>query len=122
VVRYDPPRAFPGNEASAAARTLTYCNVYDNGYSDPDQVKKQSTSPPTPFGFAAPGGPCREPSGCTEGNVGAACSGNTDAARDTSCDSSPGTGDGVCDACPLRGGVTTEDEMFIMMGGFYVEK
>jgi len=120
VVHFDPPRAYPDASASPAARTLTYCNVYDNGYSDPEKVKKQSTSPPTPFGFLAPGGPCREATGCTKGNVGAFCSGDTDAARDSSCDSSPGAGDGVCDACRLRGGVTTEDEMFIMMGAFFV--
>ena len=27
---------------------------------------------------------------------------------------------GSCDACPVRGGVTTEDEMFLMLGSFYV--
>ena len=26
----------------------------------------------------------------------------------------------VCDACPLEGGVTTEDEMFIMLGFYYM--
>jgi hypothetical protein len=36
------------------------------------------------------------------------------------CDSSLGLGDGVCDACPLEGGVTTEDEMYIMLGLYYV--
>ena len=39
---------------------------------------------------------------------------------DRQCDSAPGANDGVCDACPLRGGVTTEDEMFILLGAFYV--
>ncbi len=122
VVRYNPPREYPGLSRSAAERTLTYCSVYDNGYTDPDEVKKKSTSPPTPFGALAPGGPCPEASGCTEGQVGADCSGDTAAARDTSCDTSPGAGDGVCDACVLRGGVTTEDEMYILMGAFYVER
>ena len=28
-------------------------------------------------------------------------------------------GDGECDACPLRGGVTTEDEMFILIGAYF---
>ena len=27
---------------------------------------------------------------------------------------------GVCDACPVHGGVTTADEMFILLGSFYV--
>ncbi len=117
VVRFDPPRAFADASASASERTLTYCSVFDNGLIDPDEVKKKSTSPPTPFGAIAPGGPCRTATGCTEGNVGAPCSG-----ADSACDSSPGSGDGVCDACVLRGGVTTEDEMFILMGGFFVEQ
>jgi hypothetical protein len=37
------------------------------------------------------------------------------------CDSSPGLGDGICDACTLHGGVTTDDEMFIMLGSYYCE-
>ena len=39
---------------------------------------------------------------------------------DAACDSAPGLGDGVCDACPVLGGVTTEDEMFILLGSFFV--
>jgi hypothetical protein len=27
---------------------------------------------------------------------------------------------GSCDACPLLGGVTTDDEMFIPLGSYYV--
>ena len=27
---------------------------------------------------------------------------------------------GTCDACPLGGGVTTEEEMFILLGSYYV--
>jgi hypothetical protein len=40
----------------------------------------------------------------------------------TACGGDPAscTGGGLCDACPLRGGVTTEDEMIILLGGFYV--
>ena len=120
VVNFAPAREYPDSDASAAARTLTYCSLFDNGYSDPGEVKRKSTSPPTPFGAIAPGGPCRTATACTEGNVGASCNGDSDDA-DASCDSSPGAGDGVCDACTLLGGVTTEDEMFIIMGGFYIE-
>jgi len=28
--------------------------------------------------------------------------------------------DGTCDACPLYGGVTTDDEMFIPLGSYFV--
>ena len=29
--------------------------------------------------------------------------------------------DGVCDACPAGGGVTTEEEMFLLLGSYYVQ-
>lgn len=118
VQRYDPPLEFGATGEPQALRTLTYCAVYDNGLLDPTKVKKQSTSPPTPNGIGL-GGPCRTPTGCTEGNVGAACSGGTPEARDASCDTAPGAGDGVCDACMLTGGVTTEDEMFVLLGTYF---
>ena len=38
---------------------------------------------------------------------------------DDRCASRQDAGDGVCDACPLRGGVTTDDEMFILLGAYY---
>jgi hypothetical protein len=29
-------------------------------------------------------------------------------------------GDGVCDACPLAGGITTEEEMFAILASYYL--
>jgi hypothetical protein len=118
VQRYDPPLEFAAAGEPEALRTLTYCAVYDNGFLDPSEVKKKSTSPPTPNDIGI-GGPCATPTGCTEGNVGGVCAGGTQEQRDASCDSSPGAGDGVCDACLLRGGVTTEDEMFVLIGNYF---
>jgi hypothetical protein len=118
VVIYDPAMPFPGPGSSRDLRTLTYCSLYDNGYTDPRTVKRRSTSPPSTGPL---GGPCQTPTGCTEGRVGSPCSGNNQAARNASCDTSPGAGDGFCDACRLVGGFTTEDEMFILMGAYYVE-
>ncbi len=115
VILYDPPMALPDTRASAAARTFTYCSLFDNGYSDPDRVKTLATFPD------AEPAPCFNPSGCIEGRVGETCSGGGQRARDASCDSAPGTGDGVCGACTVRGGTTTEDEMYILMGAYYVE-
>lgn len=120
VVTFTPARPYPPATASAVARTLTYCGLFDNGLTNADEVKRRSTSPPTPFGAVAPGGPCAQASACTDGRIGAACNGNSEAAH-RSCDSFPGAMDGMCDACTLRGGVTTEDEMFILMGGYYVQ-
>ena len=36
---------------------------------------------------------------------------------DASCDSAPGAGDGSCDACAITSGLTSDDEMFVMLGG-----
>jgi len=118
VVTYDPPMVL--DAAEPADRSMTYCALYDNGFTDPAEVKMRSTSPDTPGGGFSLGGPCAQATHCTEGRVGAPCSGNASAARDASCDSTDGAGDGLCDACTLRGGVTTEDEMFVLFGAFYV--
>ena len=120
VMRFNPPILFPGPESSLEERTYTYCALYDNGYTNPDEVKRKTTSPEPPSNFTFFGGPCRTPVGCTEGKIGAPCQGSTQEARDASCDSRPDAGDGFCDACPLRGGVTTEDEMFVLFGEYYI--
>jgi hypothetical protein len=100
-------------------RALTYCALYDNGFTDPTAVKQRSTSPLPPPTLPI-GGPCAIPTNCTRGKVTEPCSGVTDDERNRSCDSRDGAGDGLCDACPLLGGVTTEDEMFILLGQYYV--
>ena len=111
---WSPPVSLDGDDP--ASRTYKFCALYDNGKTDPTKVKRQSTSPPTPFGKVAPGGPCDNTTvACMAGpHKAALCHGDN-----TVCDSAPGAGDGVCDACPLRGGVTTEDEMFILLGTYY---
>ena len=114
----DPP--IPYDSADPAERTFLYCALYDNG-STPESppVKRFSTSPPPPESFLPIGGPCDiEETAClNEGpNKGQVCAGD-----DSLCDTSPGAGDGICDACPLRGGFTTEDEMFILLGNYYVD-
>jgi hypothetical protein len=32
-----------------------------------------------------------------------------------------GAGDGWCDACPITGGESTENEMFVLFGAVYIE-
>ena len=119
VARLDPPLRLGGPLSTDTERTLSYCGLYENGVIDPNEVKRKSTSPLPTAGF--PGGPCRTPSGCTGGRVGEACSGVGAAQRDASCDSTPGAGDGDCDACPVLFGTTTEDEMFIILGAFFTD-
>lgn len=104
----DPPIHYTGTVAN---RTIKFCSLYDNGSPEhPDLIKRQSTSP-VPTNNLAIGGPCDDSDlVCLGGtNKGLDCSGN-----DLLC---PGS---VCDACPLKGGVTTEDEMFIAIGTYFV--
>jgi hypothetical protein len=117
VLRIEHPLIFAHPDEEQ--RSLTYCALYDNGFTDPSEVKQRSTSPPPPSNVPI-GGPCAVPTHCTRGKVGEPCAGSTDAERDASCNSADGATDGFCDACPLRGGVTTEDEMFILLGQYYV--
>lgn len=109
---FDPPMAFSGGNDAAgiAARTMKFCSLFDNGDSDPALLKRQSTSPEPPIPLA-PGGPCDDSeTRCVGGvNKGELCF-----ADDTNCPLS------TCDACPVRGGVTTEDEMFIAIGSYFV--
>jgi hypothetical protein len=55
---------------------------------------------------------------CAEGQVGATCDGAED---NVTCDTSPGAGDGNCDACRITGGVSTGNEMFILTGQYYLD-
>jgi hypothetical protein len=107
------------NSPDADERALTFCALYDNGHTDPAEVKMRSTSPDPPNNLPI-GGPCTTPTHCTAGKEKETCSGSTLEERNRSCDSSDGAGDGVCDACTLIGGVTTEDEMFILLGKYFV--
>ena len=107
TLQFDPPMIFPGENSVRAERTLTYCSLYDNGFTNPDEVKRRSTSPRN----------CN-PTHCAEGVIGRPCGGSSD---HVACDSSPGSGDGLCDACRVTGGVTTEDEMFLLLGNFFVQ-
>jgi hypothetical protein len=105
---FEPARVF--SSADPAQRTLTYCATYNNGVKEDgspnlETVTRLSRRPENAL-------PCR-PTACVAGNVGAPCNGKDDNA---SCDSSPGAGDGWCDACIIMPGVSSDDEMFILLG------
>ena len=97
---YDPPLEF--DATNARERTIKFCLTYDNGMEFPELLKKNSTSV---------GSTCTGAAYCDGGATpGMACGSD---------DSICGDG-GSCDACPVRGGFTTEDEMFILLGNYYV--
>jgi hypothetical protein len=113
---YDPALEF--DSPIAAERTLSYCADFNNGVDedgnpDPGVVKRFSEIPDNTFFI----GGCT-PSHCWSGKVGEPCGGKGDHAT---CDSSPGAGDGLCDACMVIGGVTTQDEMFLLLGSYWIE-
>lgn len=100
--RFTPYLDFPS--ADPAQRTLEFCATFNNGVKkdgsfDPKLVTRASKMPP----YAG----CT-PVACVAGKVGASC------AADAECDSTPGAGDGDCDACPITSGTTTENEMFVL--------
>ncbi len=118
-LKFDPPLLY--NCPNVEDRTFLYCSLYDNGSTmNSPRVKRRSTSPEAPAGLQTFfvfgydhyfGGPW--------GNLGVACLGGANAGAlygdaDRACDS------GVCDVCPLRGGVTSEDETLIMLGSDFV--
>jgi hypothetical protein len=105
ILGFDPPKRFGGPNSVPAERTVTYCALYDNGASNPAEVKRRSLLPTNAARCT--------PTHCAEGAVGSACAG------DRQCDSSPGSGDGMCDACPVGFGISTDDEMFVL--GAYVD-
>ncbi|MFT5484437.1 MAG: hypothetical protein ACI9GW_003102 [Halieaceae bacterium] len=97
---YKPPLPYDG--ASDADRTIKFCATYDNGLNYPDLLKRNSTSV---------GSTCYGAAFCAGGATpGLACGSD---------DSVCGDG-GVCDACPVTGGFTTEDEMFLLLGSYYI--
>ena len=110
-------RRSPSTRPIRRERTLRYCSLYNNGVAadgspDPDDRDARLARAGAPQRL-----PAAQPIACVAGKVGAPCAGVDDDAR---CDSSPGAGDGACDACPITGGESTENEMFILQGGYYV--
>lgn len=99
-LNYQQPLEF--DSADRAERTIKFCSTYDNGKKFPDLLKRNSTSV---------GSKCVSRAYC----VGGSSPGKFCGSDDNVC----GAG-GVCDACIVTGGVTTEDEMFLMLGSFYV--
>ncbi|MEM7135992.1 MAG: hypothetical protein AAF500_05395 [Myxococcota bacterium] len=112
VYTYYEPQ-LPYDSESEADRTFLACARYDNGADNPAEVKRNSLAPNTPVCnsvLANCGCPASERV-CVEGpNQGMRCNGD-----DAQC------GGFECDACPVSGGVTTVDEMFIPLGSYYVQ-
>jgi hypothetical protein len=108
---FDEPWVFDSEDP--AERTLEFCAIYNNGVArdgspDPYTVTRRSERP---------AGTTCTPTHCAEGRIAEPCGGVGD---DATCDSEPGAGDGFCDACAITPGVSTDDEMFVLIGGLAV--
>ena len=88
----------------------------DDGEPDPETVTRYSRLPDSVYIPGVPG--ICSPVACVAGKIGEACSGPNDGAT---CDSEPDAGDGWCDACAITGGESTENEMFLLLGEYYLE-
>ena len=109
-------------------RTFRYCSLWDNGATNPEEVRRESLKPEAETcdfidaiqSFTGNVGIRVQPCGCEPEerscfrgpNQGFACNGD---------DGVCGEG-GVCDACPTAGGVTTEEEMFILLGSYFIRE
>ncbi|RIK92067.1 MAG: hypothetical protein DCC71_24680, partial [Proteobacteria bacterium] len=124
---FDPPLAF--DDPDVADRTFLFCSLFDNG-SDigSPPVKRRSTSPFPPdipglatgqlLNQVGVGGPCpRHVTVCADGPSKGEVCGTASTLNHGMCGD---PAQKLCDACPARGGVTTEDEMFILLGSYYV--
>ena len=120
-IRYEP--ALAHNSADPEMRTYKFCGLFDNGEDDPANLKLNSNAPDSAICDTLIGSVVAH-CGCPDSELRCvndptntvACMGD-----DSLCDTAPGAGDGYCDACPLRGGVTTDDEMFILLGTYFVK-
>ena len=116
-LNFDPPMAF--DSPDPVQRTLHYCSLYNNGVNadgspDVSLVTRRSLTPQSAKNTI---GLCT-PIECVSGKIGARCRGVGD---DRTCDSAPGANDGSCDACAIKGGESTQNEMFILIGNYYVD-
>ena len=96
--RFDPWLDF--DSPDPAERTLEYCATYNNGLTSNDEPDLELVTRASRM----PEGSSCKPVACVAGDVAAACS------TDADCGAT-----GSCDACPINGGISTEDEMFVLM-------
>lgn len=100
-------------------RTFLYCAIFDNGEEDPTTVRRHSQRPDTrTCEFTEQAGGLVTQCGCEP--EARACFGGPEEGMSCGGDDAICGGGGVCDACPLGGGITTEEEMFALGGAYYV--
>jgi len=116
------------DSADPRDRTFLYCSLWDNGETNPSEVRRNSTRPDADtcdfldsvidivngLGIDVLACGCaQEERSCYGGALqGTPCGGD-----DSMCGE-----EGICDACPAGGGITTEEEMFVLFGSYFVQQ
>ncbi|MDH3655274.1 MAG: hypothetical protein OEN21_13460 [Myxococcales bacterium] len=110
---------FALNGADDSDRTFRYCAIFDNGEADSMTVRRNSKRPDAvTCEFAEAAGGFIAACGCTPEErvcLGGASQGMNCGGDDALCGEV-----GICDACPLAGGITTEEEMFAILASYYL--
>jgi hypothetical protein len=109
-------------------RTFRYCSLWDNGETNPNEVRRESTKPvgetcdflDTIIGLVNGLGIDVFACGC-EPELRSCFGGPSQGMSCNGDDSVCGEG-GICDACPAGGGITTEEEMFVLFGSYFVQE
>ncbi len=117
------------DSADPRDRTFKYCSLWDNGETNPEEVRRESTKPDAETcdfveivrGLASSRGGF-EVFGCGCAPEERSCYGGPDQGMTCNGDDSLCGGVGICDACPTGGGVTTEEEMFILLGSYFIQE
>ncbi len=99
-------------------RTFRYCAIWDNGATNPEEVRRNSNRPDANTCALGDRTPLIGPCGCQPEDR--ACLGGPNQGMTCNGDDSVCGEVGVCDACPVWGGVTTEEEMFGVLGAYYI--
>ena len=112
---------------NAEDRTFKYCGFWDNGESNPAEVRRESIKPDAETcGFVEAFAPVANQGGLALFTCGCepaerSCFGGPDEGVACNGDDSVCGEGGICDACPAGGGVTTEEEMFLLAGSYYIK-
>ena len=109
-------------------RTFHYCSLWDNGETNPSEVRRESTKPDADTcSLLDAVGPIVTSLGIDLRTCGCApeersCYGGPDQGMACGGDDAVCGAGGICDACPAGGGITTEEEMFVLFGSYFVQE
>ena len=125
--RFEEPDLPTYDSPEPRDRTFRYCSLWDNGETNPEDVRRESKKPSAEtcdfldsvIDFVRDRGVDAFACGC-EPEL-RSCFGGPEQGMPCNGDDSVCGEGGICDACPVGGGVTTEEEMFVLFGSYFVQ-